>query len=634
MVTAIRAALSTRAGRPPVALVRLLPRVSATATAVVAVLAGIEALLPVLLMIATGRLLGALPGAIRDGAGSVAGHRTVVSFAALAVVTLATRVTGPVGALVTGWLGRRLEAYLADLLVAAANRPTGIGHLETAALTDRMALAQGVVTGRHRPAMAVPALAAVVSARLNAVTVAVTLGLIAWWAPLPLIAAWVPVNRWMARRLHAVVAGADKKTAVLHRATYLLETGTGPASAKEVRVFGLSGWVLARFTDAWLTGMAELFGRGGRTRGWRGVLGTTAALVAAYTIVLVPLTRGVARGELALSTLLIAVQAAMAMSAFGPLGDAQWRMTSASAAIPHALALDAALRRPVSTQEPTGEPGHGPRNGPEHGPAGATPAGRAESGVRFSSVEFRYPGSPREVLAGLDLWVPEGSSLALVGDNGAGKTTAVKLLARLYEPNAGAITLDGVDLRDRDPVELRQLLAVVFQDFTRFDLTARDNVRFGRHTAEAPDALLDELLESAGGGDFIRRLPNRWDTVLSRQYTGGVDLSGGQWQRLALARALFAVRHGARVLVLDEPAAHLDVRAESELYDRFLDLTRGLTTILISHRFATVRLADRICLLDAGRVAEAGSHDELLARGGRYARMFTRQSERFAGGVR
>ncbi|HWI62851.1 MAG TPA: ATP-binding cassette domain-containing protein, partial [Symbiobacteriaceae bacterium] len=195
---------------------------------------------------------------------------------------------------------------------------------------------------------------------------------------------------------------------------------------------------------------------------------------------------------------------------------------------------------------------------------------------------------------------------------------------------AGRITVDGLAVPDLDPAAWHSRVAVLFQDFARYQLSVRDNIGFGApHLAGDLDRLR-AAAEKAGALDLIESLPHGWDTVLSREYSGGTDLSGGQWQRIALARALFAVEAGARVLILDEPTAALDVRAEAELYDRFLELTAGLTTILISHRFSTVRRADRIVVLADGGVVEDGTHSELLALGGRYAEMFTLQAARFS----
>ena len=216
--------------------------------------------------------------------------------------------------------------------------------------------------------------------------------------------------------------------------------------------------------------------------------------------------------------------------------------------------------------------------------------------------------------------IPAGSSLAIVGQNGAGKTTLAKLLCRLYDPQAGAIEVDGVDLRELDLDAWRSRLAAVFQDFIRFELPLRDNVA----PAGAPDDAIRAALADAGAAGLADL-----DTVLARGYEGGTDLSGGQWQRVALARASCAVRTGAGVVLLDEPTAQLDVRGEAEIFDRILAATRHATTILISHRFSTVRHADRICVLEGGRVVELGTHDELMAAGGRYRTMFDLQASRF-----
>ena len=225
------------------------------------------------------------------------------------------------------------------------------------------------------------------------------------------------------------------------------------------------------------------------------------------------------------------------------------------------------------------------------------------------------------MLDGFDLTIPAGSSLAIVGQNGAGKTTLAKLLCRLYDPQGGAIEVDGVDLRELDLDAWRARVTAVFQDFIRFELPLRDNVA----PAGADDAAVLAALEEAGGAGLADL-----DTPLAKGYPGGTDLSGGQWQRVALARALCAVRLGAGVVLLDEPTAQLDVRGEAEIFERVLAATRHCTTILVSHRFSTVRHADRICVLEHGRVVELGSHDELMQHGGRYRTMFDLQAERFA----
>jgi ABC-type multidrug transport system fused ATPase/permease subunit len=259
--------------------------------------------------------------------------------------------------------------------------------------------------------------------------------------------------------------------------------------------------------------------------------------------------------------------------------------------------------------------------------------------IRLRDVTFAYPAAPaRPVLSGFNLEIPAGSSLAIVGQNGAGKTTLAKLLCRLYDPQEGAIEVDGVDLRDLDLAGWRRRVTAVFQDFVRFELSLRDNVVPGGRAdagsatsadnAAALDALVSAALADAGAHGLADL-----DTVLAKGYSGGTELSGGQWQRVALARALSAVRLGAGLVLLDEPTAQLDVRGEAEIFERILAATRSCTTILISHRFSTVRYVDRIAVVENGVVAELGSHDELMAQRGRYWTMFTLQAQRFAAGM-
>ena len=224
------------------------------------------------------------------------------------------------------------------------------------------------------------------------------------------------------------------------------------------------------------------------------------------------------------------------------------------------------------------------------------------------------------MLQDFDLTIPAGCSLAIVGQNGAGKTTLAKLLCRLYDPQTGAIEIDGVDLRELDIASWRSRVTAVFQDFIRFELPLRDNV--------APSGASDEVVRNALVAAGAANLAGL-GTILAKGYEGGTDLSGGQWQRIALARALCAVQLGAGVVLLDEPTAQLDVRGEAEIFERILAQTRKATTILISHRFSTVRHADRICVLEQGKVIELGTHDELMALGGRYRTMFDLQAQRF-----
>ena len=245
-------------------------------------------------------------------------------------------------------------------------------------------------------------------------------------------------------------------------------------------------------------------------------------------------------------------------------------------------------------------------------------------GIEFRGVGFRYPESDEWVLRNVDLRIRAGEKIALVGHNGAGKTTLIKLLSRLYDPVEGAILLDGIDVRDIDPIELRQKIGVIFQDFVRYHLPARENIGFGQ--IEAADEM-EKIVESArksGAHKMIEDLPEGYETMLGRWFHGGHELSLGQWQRIALARAFM---RDAEILVLDEPTASLDAQTEYEIFRHFQELTDGKMAILISHRFSTVRMADRIVVIENGRIAEMGSHEELLRQEGTYARLFSLQAE-------
>ncbi len=248
------------------------------------------------------------------------------------------------------------------------------------------------------------------------------------------------------------------------------------------------------------------------------------------------------------------------------------------------------------------------------------------SGFVFENVGFRYPDSDRWAVRHLDLTHEVGSVLAFVGENGAGKTTIVKLLARLYDPTEGRILLDGHDLREYDLAELRRHVGVIFQDFGRYHFTAAENIGVGRIADISDEARVRAAAERSLAEDVVARLPQGYEQPLGKRFNGGVDLSGGEWQKIALARAYM---RDADLLILDEPTAALDARAEFQVFQRFRDLSKGRTVLLISHRFSTVRMADRIVVLEGGRVVEEGSHAELMAAGGRYADLFELQAAGF-----
>jgi ABC-type multidrug transport system fused ATPase/permease subunit len=384
-------------------------------------------------------------------------------------------------------------------------------------------------------------------------------------------------------------------------ADYAYRLAVDPQPAKELRLFGLAGWTVERFI-ARRKRLFELQYRATRLRE-KSVIWCMIIVSAANAAVFGALGFGAASGDLPLDRLVVYAQVALGVSliAFGGLN---WALDGAAAPV-------AAVARLGPAMAPLGALTIG------HEPA----TGRPSQEIAFRDVSFSYPGSTRTVLSGFDLTVQAGTSLAIVGQNGAGKTTLAKLLCRLYDPISGAVTVDGVDLRSFELADWRRRVAAVFQDFVRFELSLRDNVDPAR---EASDDDIRAALIDAGAENLADL-----DTPLAKGYLHGIDLSGGQWQRIALARALCAVRRGARLVLLDEPTAQLDVRGEAQVFDRVLQATREVTTILISHRFSTVRHADRICVLEHGRVVELGTHDELMALGGRYKTMFQLQAKRF-----
>jgi ATP-binding cassette, subfamily B, bacterial len=247
-------------------------------------------------------------------------------------------------------------------------------------------------------------------------------------------------------------------------------------------------------------------------------------------------------------------------------------------------------------------------------------------GFEFRDVSFRYPGTSRLVLDSLNFHLHPGERVALIGENGEGKTTIVKLLTRLYDPICGEILLDGIDLREYDLDDLYREIGVIFQDFMRYEMTARENIAVGKIEQINDLALLEHSAEKSMADEVIGKLPLGYEQMLGRRFEGGVDLSGGEWQKVALARAYL---REAQVLILDEPTAALDARSEYEVFQRFAELTAGKMALFISHRFSTVRMADRIVVLEKGRIAEDGDHEQLTHLGGRYAEMFELQAANY-----
>ena len=565
--------------------------------------------LPNLVLIAAGRLVGDIPAAASGGLASAAGHRLILALAATGIFYAAALVLGPVQSALSSVVKWRLVYRTEERLIAAVSQPPGIAHLEDPKVLDDLALAQGQLTGQM-PADAPMTLALVVSNRISGLLACAVLASFRWWLGLGMLVMWMAVRRpqlKLIREQGALYAGSSED---MRRAWYMQRLAGESAVAKESRVFGLGGWLVDRYRATWLLAMAAPWAALRRLD--RRVLVLSLPVLLAFGVCCGYLGFAAYRAEIGLGTL--AVMLPM-LAATTPLGDISWDDVALSwmmQGLPRVGALEAALS-----------------SGPSPSLSGSLPAaGLPVREVRFEQVRFRYPGADRNVFDGLDLVLRAGQSTALVGINGAGKTTLVKLLARLHDPVAGRILIDGEDLAGLDPVRWQRQVAVVFQDFARYPLSFAENIGFGAPEYMSDVAGLEAAAERAGALDVLAGLSG-WETVLSRAYDQGVDLSGGQWQRVALARALFAVRNGAAILVLDEPTAWLDARGEAEFFDRFLDITAGATTLIISHRFSTVRRAHHICVLDQGRVLEQGDHESLIAAGGRYAELFALQAARF-----
>jgi ATP-binding cassette, subfamily B, bacterial len=541
-------------------------------------------------------VMGILVGAVQRG-DSPGGP-----LALMGAIFILLQVLTPIHQAISANLGDRTAAWLYDRLTEACVRPPGMGHLENTTLATDLTVARDFDLGMTGPPLqiSVDFIAGGLVEMIAGVACALVLFAFTWWAPLLLAGAWLATH-WLLRES---AVWRDRNTeevrAAQRDADYAYRLAVDPSPAKELRLFGLVDWTIERFAGR-RTKLHLLQYEATRLRE-KPVIWSLLLVVAANVVVFWSLAQAANDGSLPLGRVVVFAQSAVgaSMIAFGGLS---WALDGAAAPVAAVMRLDGPMSTAGALRQGSGS-------------ASGMPANE----IRFRDVTFAYPGGA-PILEHFDLIVPAGSSLAIVGQNGAGKTTLAKLLCRLYDPQSGSIEIDGVPLCNLSLESWRHRVTAVFQDFTRFELTLRDNVA----PAGAPDTVVQHALELAGAANLADL-----DTVLARGYTGGTDLSGGQWQRIALARALAAVELGAGLVLLDEPTAQLDVRGEAEIFERILNATRQRTTILISHRFSTVRHADRICVLEKGRVIELGTHDQLIAKNGRYRTMFDLQAQRFS----
>lgn len=510
------------------------------------------------------------------------------------VTTLLTPLTALVGSRVDGANRRAVTALTATCELAAVDR-TDVRARARDALADR---AKGYDATLSDGAVA---LLKSITSLLGLLAACAVLTGFAWWLPLTVLAPAIVARIVRTRQDIALMGAWRSATGDELEIDMWRRANLSAAEGKDIRVFGLGHWLVERMRSGIQRANVALWQRIDRVIGqlWRQALIVLVGLVPAYVVV--------------------ATQAGVAVATAVFAGA--WAIFQVLSTQTNSYQITAGVRAMTAgreLREMLGPPTTSRRS--------ALPAPR----VVFDGVGFSYPGAAQPVLTGVELEIRPGELLAVVGVNGAGKTTLMTLLAGLYRPTHGRITVDGTDLADLDAATWRTRLSVACQNFTRYPLSLAQNVGLGAGDAHPDQRLLDAAARKSGLTELVAELPDGWRTPLSPTRVGGVNLSGGQWQRVVLARTLYAVERGARMLVLDEPTAHLDVAAELAVFERLARCRGDATVVLISHRLSTVRRADRIVVLDGGRVAEVGDHDELMDRGGLYADLFTTQARPFA----
>ncbi len=442
---------------------------------------------------------------------------------------------------------------------------------------------------------------------ITAASLAASIFLFSPWLLLALIACVVPA---FLGETHFAFMGYSlnfQQTTARRQMEYLRFLGGSRENAKELKLFGLAPFVINRYTELSEQLHQQNLGLE-KKKLFFGALLTMLGTVGYYGTYAFVIYRTVA-GALTLGMMTVLVGAIAGAST-----NIQSFFSSFSIIADQALFMGDLLEffsvQPKIFSKPN-----------------ALPAPRPiRQGFEFKNVSFHYPGNPRLVLNNVSFKLEPSARIALVGENGQGKTTIVKLLTRLYDPTAGQILLDGVDLRDYDLDDLRKEIGVIFQDFTRYEMTASENIAVGQIEERNNQFRIRSAANKSLAEKAIRKLPKGYEQTLGSRFEGAVDLSGGEWQKMALARAYL---RDAQVLILDEPTAALDARSEHEVFERFAELTRGKMSLLISHRFSTVRMADRILVLEGGKIAEQGKHDDLVRESGRYAQMFELQAANY-----
>jgi ATP-binding cassette subfamily B protein len=569
----------------------------------IAALTTVAALLPAPLAWVGKLIIDAVVEAARSG--SEAARQRVASLVLLELLLMAAslvtgRFLGFLRELLRTHLGNRINERILSKALTLELR-----HFEDADVYDKMQNAR-----REASARPLSLVMQAFGIAQNTVTLA-ALSALLWrlspWSVLVIVAASIPAFVAEARLSSESFRVNTWRAPEGRRLNYLEWILTRDSHVKEVKLYDLGPLVLGRYRELF----RKFYGEDRRLAVRRLLFGASfglLALAAFYGMYLLVAGRA-ARGEISLGDMtLYLVVFRQGQSAFQGILTAVGAMYEDSLYMSNLFAF---LLIPTRGERARIDP-----------PA-SVPRGRPLE-IAFDDVSFRYPGRPEWALRNVDLRLAPGETLGLVGENGAGKSTLVKLLLRLYDPTEGRITYGGVDLRDLDPRDLRSRIGAVFQDFVRYQFTAAENIGFGSPEHVNDRARIEEAARRAGASSLVQSLPRGLDTVLGGWFEAGHEISAGQWQKLAVARAFM---RDAEVLVLDEPTASIDAESEHELFLHFRELAAGRTAIVISHRFSTVRMADRIAVLHGGRLEELGSHRDLLDRGGRYAHLFSLQAQ-------
>ncbi len=516
-------------------------------------------------------------------------------------VQLLASLLQTVSQLVTSLQSDLLSNYISVRLMEKANA-LDLSYFENAQFYDKLENARR--EAGYRPSQMVTQLFGLLRSTVTLVSVIGVLASLSWWLVLLVVAVSIPSFIYQAKysgQFFSLLTGRAPDQRRLNYLGYLLTTD---APVKELRIFGLHGTLLERYRQIFAKFYKENRDLTVRRTASQFALGALGTVVSGLTYIYVVLE--VIAGHITVGGLTLYYQAfqqsqsqvSNILSGIGSTYENSLFLSNLFAFLAYAPEL------PVRA-DPLPVP---------------TPI---RDGIVLDHVSFKYPGTEKWVLEDISFAIRPGETVALVGANGAGKTTLVKLLTRLYDPTEGSITIDGIDLRDFDPAALRSRVGVIFQDYVKYQLTAGENIGFGRIEAIEDTGRIERSAVEAGADAVIAALPQGYETPLGRWFQDGQELSIGQWQKVALARAFM---RDADLLILDEPTSSLDVRSEYEVFQAFGDLTEGKMAVLISHRFSTVRMAGRIVVIEDGRVIENGTHDELILHGGRYTELFDMQA--------